>query len=105
MAHATFNRLFSLRFLLPFVIVGVVIMHMWALHQHGSNNPLGIDTKGPQDEVGFHPYYTAKDAFGVTVFILIFAAFVFYWPNILGHTDNYIPGNRMVTPDHTVPDG
>lgn len=102
--NATLNRFYSLHYLLPFVIVAVVIMHMWALHQHGSNNPLGIDAKGKQDMVGFHPYYTAKDAFGVVVFILIFAAFVFYWPNVLGHTDNYIPANRMVTPEHIVPE-
>jgi quinol-cytochrome oxidoreductase complex cytochrome b subunit len=102
--NATLNRFFSLHYLLPFVIVAVVIMHMWALHQHGSNNPLGIDTKGPQDKVGFHPYYTAKDAFGVMVFLLFFAAFVFYEPNLLGHPDNYIPADRMVTPSHIVPE-
>ena len=102
--NATLNRFFSLHYLLPFVIVGVVILHMWALHQHGSNNPLGIDTNGPQDKVPFHPYYTAKDAFGVTVFILFFAAMVFYWPNMLGHPDNYIPADRLSTPSHIVPE-
>ncbi|MCH8861200.1 MAG: cytochrome b N-terminal domain-containing protein [Proteobacteria bacterium] len=102
--NATLNRFFSLHYLLPFVIVGVVILHMWALHQHGSNNPLGIDTKGPQDKVPFHPYYTAKDAFGVTVFIMFFAAMVFYEPNLLGHPDNYIPADRLSTPGHIVPE-
>ncbi|MCK5041336.1 MAG: cytochrome b N-terminal domain-containing protein, partial [Sphingomonadales bacterium] len=102
--NATLHRFFSLHYLLPFVIVGVVIMHIWALHQHGSNNPLGIDVKGPQDTVPFTPYYTAKDLYGFAVFFLVFAYFVFYNPNFLGHPDNYIPANPLVTPAHIVPE-
>lgn len=102
--NPTLNRFFSLHFLLPFVIVGVVAMHLWALHQHGSNNPLGIDLKGPQDKIPLHPYYTVKDYFGMFVFFLVFGYFVFYSPNSLGHPDNYIPANPMVTPAHIVPE-
>jgi quinol-cytochrome oxidoreductase complex cytochrome b subunit len=86
------------------VIVGVVILHIWALHIHGSNNPLGIDVKTPQDTIAFHPYYTYKDFFGFGVFFLIFAWFVFFAPNSLGHPDNYIPANPLVTPPHIVPE-
>src|SRR3546814_7332042 len=93
-----------LHYLLPFVIVGVVILHILALHQHGSNNPKGIDTKGPQDRIPFHPYYTIKDAVGVGFFLLFFAVILFYLPNALGHADNYIPANPLVTPAHIVPE-
>ena len=102
--NPTLQRFFSLHYLLPFVIVGVVILHIWALHLPGSNNPLGIDAKGPGDKIPFHPYYTAKDAFGLSFFIVIFAAFIFYMPNIMGHPDNYIEANPMVTPSHIVPE-
>jgi len=102
--NPTLNRFYALHFLLPFVIVGVVIFHIWALHQHGSNNPLGIDVKTPQDTIPFHPYYTVKDAVGFGVFFLVFAWFVFFSPNSLGHPDNYIPANPMVTPAHIVPE-
>ena len=102
--NATLNRFFSLHFLLPFVIVGVVVLHIVALHQHGSNNPLGIDTKGPQDSIPFHPYYTVKDLFGLGVFLVLFVGFVFFAPNFLGHPDNYIEANPLVTPPHIVPE-
>jgi len=103
--NATLNRFFSLHYVLPFVIVGVVILHIWALHQKGSNNPKGIDVKkGSQDMIPFHPFYTIKDLFGLGVFIVIFAAFVFYFPNLMSHPDNYIPANPMVTPSHIVPE-
>jgi quinol-cytochrome oxidoreductase complex cytochrome b subunit len=102
--NPTLNRFYSLHYLLPFVIAGVVILHIWALHIPGSNNPLGIDVKGPQDQIPFHPYYTAKDLFGLGVFVLFFAFFVFYMPNYLGHPDNYTPANPMVTPAHIVPE-
>ena len=102
--NATLNRFFSLHFLLPFVIVGVVVLHIVALHRFGSNNPLGIDTKGPQDQLPFHPYYTIKDLFGLSVFLAIFAFMVFFQPNFLGHPDNYIPANPLVTPAHIVPE-
>jgi quinol-cytochrome oxidoreductase complex cytochrome b subunit len=102
--NPTLNRFYALHYLLPFVIVGVVILHVWALHMHGSNNPLGIDVKSPQDTVPFHPYYTIKDALGVGVFFLIMGWFVFFAPNALGDPDNYIPANSMVTPPHIVPE-
>jgi quinol-cytochrome oxidoreductase complex cytochrome b subunit len=102
--NPTLNRFFSLHYLLPFVIVGVVVLHILALHQHGSNNPLGIDTKGPQDRIPFHPYYTIKDAVGVGAFLIFFCFFLFYAPNYLGHPDNYIPANPLVTPAHIVPE-
>ncbi len=102
--NPTLNRFFALHFLLPFVIVGVVILHIWALHRFGSNNPLGIEANGPQDKIPFHPYYTVKDAFGVGVFLLIFSGFLFFAPNFLGHPDNYIPANPLSTPAHIVPE-
>ncbi len=102
--NPTLNRFYSLHYLLPFVIFGVVILHIWALHTVKANNPLGIDMKGPQDSVDFHPYYTVKDLFGVGVFLLVFAAFVFYAPNYLGHPDNYIQADPLKTPPHIVPE-
>ena len=102
--NATLNRFFSLHYLLPFVIVGVVFLHLWALHTTKSSNPLGIEIKGDQDTVPFHPYYTAKDAFGLCVFLMFFAYWVFFNPNYLGHPDNYIEANPMVTPPHIVPE-
>ena len=102
--NPTLNRFFSLHYLLPFVILGVVVLHIWALHVHGSNNPMGIDLKGPQDKIPFHPYYTVKDLFGLGVFLIIFSIFVFFAPNFLGHPDNYIPADPLVTPEHIVPE-
>ena len=102
--NPTLNRYFSLHYLLPFLIVGVVVVHLWALHVHKSSNPLGIDMKGPQDALPFHPYYTVKDLFGLGVFLLVFAWFVFFAPNALGEPDNYIPANPLVTPAHIVPE-
>ena len=101
---AALNRFFSLHYLLPFVIAGVIVLHIWALHMHGSNNPTGVEVKDEQDTVPFHPYYTAKDGFGLGVFLMIFAAFVFFQPNMLGHPDNYIPANPLSTPAHIVPE-
>jgi ubiquinol-cytochrome c reductase cytochrome b/c1 subunit len=102
--NPTLNRFFSLHYLLPFVLIGVVVLHLVALHQHGSNNPLGIDRKGPQDSIPFHPYYTVKDLFGLFVFLLIYAAFVFFAPNVLGDPANYIPANPLATPSEIVPE-
>ena len=102
--NPTLNRFFALHYLLPFVIVAVVALHVVALHVHGSNNPLGIDPKGPQDTVPFHPYYTMKDGFGVVVFLIVFAGFVFFAPDYLGHADNYIKADPLVTPPHIVPE-
>jgi ubiquinol-cytochrome c reductase cytochrome b subunit len=101
---ATLNRFFSLHYLLPFVIAGVVGLHIWALHVPGNNNPLGIDVKGPQDTLPFHPYYTVKDAFYVALFLTIYLAFVFYAPNFFGNPDNYTPANPVVTPPDIVPE-
>jgi ubiquinol-cytochrome c reductase cytochrome b subunit len=102
--NATLNRFFSLHYLMPFVIAGVVVLHIVALHRFGSNNPIGIDTKGPQDTISFHPYYTIKDVFGIAVFLLLLAMVVFFFPNAMGHPDNYIPANAMQTPAHIVPE-
>ena len=102
--NPTLNRFFALHFLLPFVILAVVILHTAALHICGSNNPLGIDAKGPQDTVPFNPYITVKDLFAVVCFLIVYAAFVFFMPNYLGHPDNYIPANPLVTPAHIVPE-
>ena len=102
--NPTLNRFFSLHYLLPFVIFGLVFLHLWALHVHHSNNPLGIDTKGPQDILPFHPYYTIKDLFGLGVFMLVFLGFVFFAPNFFVEPDNYIKANPMQTPTHIVPE-
>lgn len=102
--NPTLNRFFVLHFLLPFVILGVVLLHVVALHVVGSNNPDGIDVKSRADTVTFHPYVTAKDSVGIALFLLVYAAFVFYMPNALGHPDNYIPANPLSTPAHIVPE-
>ncbi len=102
--NPTLNRFYSLHYLLPFVIVGVVFLHVAALHITGSNNPLGIEPKGPQDTIPFHPYYTIKDTFGLGVFLILWSVFVFFAPDYLGHADNYIPANPLVTPPHIVPE-
>ena len=102
--NPTLNRFFSLHYLMPFVIFGVVFLHVAALHITGSNNPLGIEPKGPQDTLPFHPYYTAKDSVGMVVYFAVFAILVFFFPNMLGHPDNYIPANPLVTPAHIVPE-
>ncbi len=102
--NALLNRFFALHYLFPFLIVAVVILHIVALHTHGSNNPLGIDKKGPQDSIPFHPYYTIKDMFGLSFVLTIFALVVFYAPDYLGHPDNYIPADPLKTPTHIVPE-
>jgi ubiquinol-cytochrome c reductase cytochrome b/c1 subunit len=100
----TLNRFFSLHYLLPFMIFGAVILHIWALHVPGNNNPTGIPIKSGKDAVPFHPYMTAKDSFAIVLFMIFFAWWVFYMPNYLGHADNYIPANPAVTPAHIVPE-
>ena len=102
--NPTLNRFFSLHYLLPFVIAGVVVLHVWALHVAGQNNPAGVEPQTPKDTVAFTPYATIKDAFGMVCFLLFFAWFVFYIPNYLGDPDNYIPANPAVTPAHIVPE-
>jgi ubiquinol-cytochrome c reductase cytochrome b subunit len=102
--NSALNRFFSLHFLLPFVILGVVILHVWALHIPGSSNPTGVEVKDKSDTVPFHPYYTAKDGWTVGLFMVLYSAVVFFAPNMLGHPDNYIPANPMQTPAHIVPE-
>ncbi|MFL5114814.1 MAG: cytochrome bc complex cytochrome b subunit, partial [Microvirga sp.] len=102
--NPTLNRFFSLHYLLPFVIAGVVVLHIWALHVAGQNNPAGVEAKTEKDTVPFTPYATIKDAFGVSCFLIFFAWFIFYMPNYLGEADNYIPANPGVTPAHIVPE-
>jgi ubiquinol-cytochrome c reductase cytochrome b subunit len=102
--NPTLNRFFSLHYLLPFMIVGVVILHVWALHVTGQTNPTGIEVKSKTDTLPFTPYATIKDAFGALVFFIFFAYFVFYMPNFLGHPDNYIPADSLKTPAHIVPE-
>ena len=102
--NPTLNRFFSLHYLLPFLIAGVVVLHVWALHVAGQNNPDGIDIKTDKDSVPFTPHATIKDMFGVSVFLLLYAWFIFYMPNYLGDADNYIPANPAQTPAHIVPE-
>jgi ubiquinol-cytochrome c reductase cytochrome b/c1 subunit len=103
--NPTLNRFFSLHYLLPFMIFGVVILHVWALHVVGQNNPTGVEVKSvSKDTVPFTPYATVKDAFAMTCFFIMFAWFVFYQPNYLGHADNYIPADSLKTPAHIVPE-
>ncbi|RST30488.1 cytochrome b [Sphingomonas ginkgonis] len=102
--QAALSRFFSLHYLLPFVIAGVVVLHIWALHIPGSGNPTGVDVKDEKDTLPFHPFYTAKDGFGVGVALLVFATVLFYLPNYFGHSDNYIEANPLATPAHIVPE-
>jgi quinol-cytochrome oxidoreductase complex cytochrome b subunit len=102
--NTTLNRFFSLHYLIPFLIAGVVGLHIWALHVPGNNNPTGLTVKTSNDTLPFHPYYTVKDGFAIAVFLVIFAFFVFYWPDALGHADNYIEADPLVTPALIVPE-
>jgi ubiquinol-cytochrome c reductase cytochrome b subunit len=102
--QAALNRFFSLHYLLPFVILGTIILHVWALHIPGSSNPTGVEVKTESDTVPFHPYYTAKDGFGLGVFLILFVIVTFFAPNLLGHPDNYIAANPLSTPSHIVPE-
>jgi ubiquinol-cytochrome c reductase cytochrome b subunit len=101
---ATLNRFYSLHYLLPFVIAGLVGLHLWALHLVGQNSPTGLDVKTKSDAVPMHPYATSKDAVGMFAFLMLFAWFTFFLPDYLGHADNYIPANPLVTPPHIVPE-
>lgn len=104
-SNATLNRFFSLHYLLPFVILGLVILHVWALHEVRNNNPEGVEVKDVEkDTLPFHPYYTMKDVFVIGLFLILFAIFIFYMPNALGHADNYIPADPQNTPAHIVPE-
>lgn len=100
--NATLNRFFSLHYLFPFLILGLVGIHLILLHMDGSNNPMGIPFR--RDVVPFYPYYIIKDLYGVMLFLIFYLSFVFFFPNVLGHPDNYIAANPMVTPAHIVPE-
>lgn len=100
--NPTLNKFFSLHYLLPFVLLGLVLVHLIFLHEVGSSNPLGI--RAGSDQLPFTPYSSYKDFFALIPFFMFFGLFVFFAPNVLGHTDNYIPGNPMVTPPHIVPE-
>ena len=103
--NPSLTRFFSLHYLIPFLILGLVILHIWALHVPGNNNPVGIDLKKDgSDTVPFHPYIVIKDLFALVIFMIVFAGFVFYAPNVLGHSDNYIQADPLVTPAHIVPE-
>lgn len=102
--NPTLNRFFALHYLLPFLIVGISGLHLVALHRFGSNNPIGIDIKKPEDKIPFHPYYTIKDLLGLGVFLIIYCSVIFFAPNLFGEPDNYIPADPLVTPPHIVPE-
>jgi len=103
--NPTLNRFFSLHYLLPFMIAGVVVLHVWALHVVGQNNPDGVEVKNvARDTLPFTPYATIKDGFAMMCFMLFFAWWIFYVPNYLGHADNYIEANPLATPAHIVPE-
>ena len=102
MDNATLNRFFSIHYLFPFIIAAASLVHLAVLHQDGSGNPLGIDSN--VDKVSMFPYFIIKDFLGLIVFLVFFSAFVYFSPNVLGHADNYIEANPMVTPAHIVPE-
>ena len=100
--NPTLNRFFSFHYIMPFIIVALVIIHIMLLHENGSNNPLGID--GNVDKIPFHPYSTVKDAYGLVILMIALGGFIFFEPNLMGHPDNYIPANPLVTPPHIQPE-
>jgi len=108
--NATLNRFFSLHYLLPFVIAGLVAVHIWAFHTTGNNNPTGVPVRTDtmenvkKDTVPFWPFYVIKDVFALMVVLIFFAILVFFMPNYLGHPDNYIEANALATPAHIVPE-
>lgn len=101
-SNPTLNRFFSLHFLLPFILSALVCIHLLALHIRGSNNPLGINSNS--DKIRFHPYYTTKDLVGIILLVFLYTLLVFFYPYYLGHSDNSIPANPLVTPPHIVPE-
>jgi quinol-cytochrome oxidoreductase complex cytochrome b subunit len=100
----TLNRFFSLHYLFPFIIAGLVVLHVWALHVPGNNNPTGVNVKSKSDTVPFHPYYTVKDGFAISLFLVLYAVFVFYMPTSLMDVSNSIPANPLATPPQIVPE-
>jgi len=101
---ATLTRFYSLHYLLPFIIAALSIAHLITLHQVGGSNPLGLNSVSSVSLVNFHPYYSFKDLFGFVLAISLLVFLVFFFPNLLGHSDNYIPANPLVTPTHIVPE-
>jgi ubiquinol-cytochrome c reductase cytochrome b subunit len=101
-SNATLNRFFSLHYLLPFLLAALALAHLIALHVHGSNNPNGVSSNG--DRYAMHPYFIFKDLVTIFIFCLLLSIIVFYYPNLLGHSDNYIPANPMSTPVSIVPE-
>ncbi|QIE56434.1 cytochrome b [Pikeienuella piscinae] len=108
--NATLTRFFSLHYLLPFVIAGLVIVHIWAFHTTGNNNPTGVEVRrgsideAKKDTLPFWPYFVIKDVLALIAFLIFASIFVFFMPNFLGHADNYIEANPLVTPAHIVPE-
>ena len=102
--NPTLNRFYSFHYLLPFIIFALVFLHLWALHTHKSSNPLGVEVKGDQDTIPFHPYYTIKDTYGLGVFLIFYLGVTFFAPNFFGEPENYIPANPLVTPAEIVPE-
>ncbi|MCV6574148.1 MAG: cytochrome b/b6 [Cohaesibacter sp.] len=102
--NPTLNRFFSLHYLLPFMLAAIVGLHIWAFHEAGNNNPTGVEPKDAQDTVAFTPYYTIKDLYAIVLFMIFFVWMAFMVPNFLGHPDNYIPADPLVTPAHIVPE-
>jgi ubiquinol-cytochrome c reductase cytochrome b/c1 subunit len=100
-SNATLIRFFSLHYLLPFIITGVIFVHLILLHTATSTNPVQVSSP---DKISFHPYFTFKDIFALTAALLFFLILVYFYPNILGHSDNFIPANPLVTPPHIVPE-
>nr|QBL02041.1 apocytochrome b [Phlebopus portentosus] len=101
-SNATLNRFFSLHYILPFLLAALALAHLIALHTHGSNNPNGISSNG--DRYAIHPYFMFKDLITIFLFFLVLSIMVFYFPNLLGHSDNYIEANPMSTPASIVPE-
>ena len=102
--NPTLKKFFALHYLFPFLIAGVVVLHVWALHISGSNNPTGLDVKSEQDTISFHPYYTMKDIFGLTIFLLLYFGVTFFAPKLLSHADHFVEFQPLVTPPHIVPE-
>ncbi|SDW10833.1 cytochrome b [Roseicitreum antarcticum] len=108
--NATLTRFFSLHYLMPFVILGLTIVHVWAFHTTGNNNPTGVEVRrtskeeAEKDTLPFWPYFVIKDLFALALILVVFWVFVTFMPNFLGHPDNYIEANPLVTPSHIVPE-
>ena len=101
-SNATLNRFFSLHYLLPFILAALAALHLLTIHEHGSSNPLGISAN--EDRIAFHPYFVFKDTVTILMFLLALSIIVCFYPNLLGHSDNYIPANPMSTPASIVPE-